>query len=119
MIRIKRVYEPVEASDGFRVLVDGLWPRGFTREKLKADLWLKAIAPTRKLRQWFGHDPSKWETFLEQYHEALAEKEELLSQLLQLEQEHQTLTLLFAARDEQHNHAMALKMKLDEMKQPS
>jgi len=108
MVKVKRVYENAEARDGWRVLVDRLWPRGMKEEAAKIDLWMKDVAPTDKLRKWFGHDAQKWGDFQKKYRAELKEKAELLAELKKMEKEHGTLTLLFGARDEEHNQAVVL-----------
>ncbi|HVX58215.1 MAG TPA: DUF488 domain-containing protein [Candidatus Saccharimonadales bacterium] len=108
MIAIKRIYESKNPDDGYRVLVDRLWPRGVSKEKAALDLWLKDIAPSDELRKWFGHDPDKWESFRNKYQEELSDKTDLLTQLKELEKEHGRLTLLYGAHDEQHNQALVL-----------
>ena len=107
-IKLKRVYEKPDEKDGFRILVDRLWPRGLTKEKANVDLWLKDIAPTTELRKWFNHDPEKWTDFQKRYLKELKENKEAVSEL----KEHLkkgAVTLLFAAKDEAHNEALALK----------
>ena len=108
MITIKRVYEPYSKEDGFRVLVDRLWPRGVSKEKAHLDLWLKEIAPSTELRKWFGHDPKKWNDFEKKYKQELQSKKELLNQLKELEKQHKKVTLLYGARDTEHNEAVIL-----------
>lgn len=108
MIQIKRVYDQPEKSDGFRMLVDRLWPRGLSKEKAKIDLWLKEIAPSTELRKWFGHDPAKWPEFQIRYKKELNEKKTLMIQLKEAEQEHGTVTLVYGAKDEEHNDAVVL-----------
>jgi len=108
MIRIKRVYEPIQKSDGYRILIDRLWPRGIAKEKAHVDLWLKDIAPSTELRQWFHHDSAKWQEFVKRYKSELAEKSDMIAKIRELEQEHTTVTLLYGARDEQHNQAVVL-----------
>lgn len=108
MIKVKRIYDQHDATDGFRVLTDRLWPRGMTREAARIDLWLRDIAPGTALRKWFAHDPAKWPEFKRRYREELAGKPELMAQIRNLEREHGTVTLLFAARDREHNQAIAL-----------
>lgn len=108
MIQLKRIYEAASEADGYRILVDRMWPRGVSKAKAQVDLWLKDIAPSKELRQWFGHDPEKWDGFYKQYQAELAEKPELVQQIRDLEQEHGTVTLLYAAKDEQHNNAVVL-----------
>ena len=108
MVRVKRVYEKAESKDAWRVLVDRLWPRGMKKEAAKIDLWMKDVAPSDTLRKWFGHDAKKWGDFQKKYRAELKEKAELLAELKKLEKEHGTLTLLFGARDEEHNQAVVL-----------
>ncbi len=112
MIKLKRAYEPPEKKDGFRVLTDRVWPRGLKREALALDLWLKEIAPSTQLRKWFGHDPAKWPDFCERYQAELKEKKEAVD-LLKEKRAGGTLTLLFSARDTEHNNAVALKEYLE------
>ncbi|KPL82294.1 uroporphyrin-III methyltransferase [Thermanaerothrix daxensis] len=107
-IRVKRVYAPATAEDGVRILVDRVWPRGMTREALHADLWLKEVAPSTALRQWFGHAPARWEAFKNRYFAELDANPQPVEHLLALARE-QRVTLLFAARDEAHNQAVALR----------
>ncbi len=108
MIRIKRVYEKPSKDDGWRVLVDRLWPRGMKTEAAQLDAWMKDVAPSDALRKWFGHEPEKWSAFQRKYRSELAKKKDLVSQLRKLEKKHRTLTLLFGAKDEEHNQALAL-----------
>ena len=114
-LRVKRVYEPPDAADGFRVLVDRLWPRGLSRERAKIDLWLKEVAPSDSLRRRFHGDPSAWGAFKTAYYAELEQASaqsavrELLDRL-----NHGPVTLLFAARDQRHNNAVALKERLDD-----
>ena len=108
MVRSRRVYEEPMAEDGTRILVDRLWPRGIAKEKARIDEWLKEIAPSDELRKWFGHDPARWEEFRERYRRELDAKAELLDQLRGLTKKG-TVTLLFAAKDEEHNNAIVLK----------
>lgn len=108
MIRLKRVYKAVSKQDGFRVLVERLWPRGITKERAAIDLWLKDVAPSPRLRTWFGHEPSKWSQFRERYWTELKKEKGSLSQLRQHTKKH-TVTFVYAARDEQHNSAVVLK----------
>jgi len=107
MIAIKRIYAEPSETDGFRVLVDRLWPRGMTKEKARVDLWMKEIAPTTELRKWFGHDLKRWPGFVDRYQEELRTKQELLSFLADKGRQG-TVTLLFAGRDEDHNEAVIL-----------
>jgi uncharacterized protein YeaO (DUF488 family) len=112
MIQLKRVYEKPSRKDGLRVLVDRLWPRGLTKERAAVDLWLKDVAPSTELRQWFGHDPARWKEFQSRYRMELKEKKDALTLLKQKGKDH-TLTLLFGARDKEHNEALVLKKILD------
>lgn len=107
-IQVKRVYDPATPKDGLRVLVDRVWPRGLTHEDVRADLWLKEIAPSTALRQWFGHDPTRWEAFKARYFAELDANPQPVERLLSMAQA-QTVTLLFAARDDQYNQAVALR----------
>jgi uncharacterized protein YeaO (DUF488 family) len=106
-IQTKRVYQAAEKEDGVRVLVDRVWPRGMTRERLRADLWLKDAAPSTALRKWFGHDPDRWEAFKRRFFAELDGRPAVIAQLRDLAAK-EKLTLLFAARDTRHNQAVAL-----------
>lgn len=133
MITLKRVYETTTKNDGIRILIDHLWPRGVSKEEAHLDLWLKDISPSDQLREWFGHDPKKWEEFKKRYFKELQEKKnvighepeqwehfkkeymphfdkqpEILHQLKQLAKHH-TITFVYAAHDEKHNNAVALQ----------
>lgn len=107
-VATKRIYAAVEPTDGWRVLVDGMWPRGIKKDEAKLDQWLKDLAPSKELRQWFGHDPEKWAEFRRRYHAELDANREALASLDELLKRESRLTLLFGARDEQHNNAIAL-----------
>jgi len=107
VIRTRRVYEAPADDDGFRVLVDRLWPRGVSREDAALDRWMKEIAPSDELRAWFGHDPERWDEFRERYARELDEKAEEVDFLREKAGEG-TLTLVYAARDTEHNNAVAL-----------
>ena len=106
---VKRVYSPAQASDGFRILVDRLWPRGVSREKAHIDLWLKEIGPSNELRKWFGHEPARWLEFQRRYRKELRAKPDLVRQIKQLQKEHRKVTLIYSARDEERNQAVALR----------
>jgi uncharacterized protein YeaO (DUF488 family) len=108
MIKLKRVYEPAEESDGLRVLVDHLWPRGLRKDNAKIDWWLKEIAPSDNLRKWFSHEPEKWDEFQRLYFLELDDRPEVVAELTQRAAS-DTITLLYAARNEQFNNAVALK----------
>ena len=113
MIKIKRIYEKPTKEDGWRVLVDRLWPRGMRKEAAHIDVWLKDIAPSDSLRKWFGHDPEKWGEFQKRYRNELAKEKELVTELKKMEKQHGTITLLFGAKDEEHNQAVALASLLN------
>ena len=104
---IKRVYEKPGDDDGFRILVDRLWPRGLTKEKAALDLWLKEIAPTTELRKWFNHEPEKWPDFQKKYLKEIKENKEALATLKEKMQEGK-VTLVYGAKDEEHNDARVL-----------
>ena len=107
-VQIKRVYEPAEPSDGFRVLVDRLWPRGVSKERAALALWMKEIAPSPELRIWFGHDPKRWTEFQTRYRAELKDHESDLAEL-RSQARKGTVTLLFGARDVEHNEAIVLR----------
>jgi uncharacterized protein YeaO (DUF488 family) len=111
-IRIKRVYEEADKNDGKRVLVDRLWPRGLTKEKAKVDLWLKDVAPSTELRKWFAHDPARWPEFKTRYREELKKNKEQVS-LLEKEVAKGPVTLVYGARDQEHNEAVVLQELLE------
>jgi uncharacterized protein YeaO (DUF488 family) len=106
-IKIKRVYEKPDEKDGFRILVDRLWPRGLTKEKAAVDLWLKDIAPSTELRKWFNHDPDKWKEFKKRYLNELKENKDVVA-VLKDHLRQKTVTLLYAAKDNDHNEALVL-----------
>lgn len=109
MLKLKRIYEPPEASDGYRVLVDRLWPRGVSKDRAEVALWLKDVAPSDALRKWFGHDPERWPDFQKRYRRELQDRSASVAQIRKLEREHKIVTLLFGARDEEHNQAVVLR----------
>ncbi|MDX1578470.1 MAG: DUF488 family protein [Gemmatimonadota bacterium] len=112
-VRTKRVYEEPAPEDGFRVLVDRLWPRGVSRERAALDLWLRDLGPSHELRRWFGHDPDRWDGFRERYRVELDGKPDLVGRLRRRLAEGR-VTLLYSARDERHNQAVALASYLRE-----
>ena len=116
-IKIKRVYEKPDKEDGKRILVDRLWPRGLTKEKAGIDLWLKEIAPSTELRKWFGHDPEKWKEFGKRYSAELKKNEEQVS-LLKEQLKKGTVTLVYGAKDKEHNEALVLKELFDPKLEP-
>lgn len=106
-VRLKRAYDPAASDDGFRVLVDRLWPRGVSKEAAAIDLWSKDLAPSAGLRKWFGHEPAKWPVFLERYFRELDANPEAVAEL----RRHITrgpVTLVYGARDREHNQAVAI-----------
>jgi uncharacterized protein YeaO (DUF488 family) len=113
MIRLKRVYETPDPEDGYRILVERLWPRGVSKEKARVDLWLKAISPSPELRAWYGHDPAKWDEFQERYRAEIMQNPELEG-LRKLIEEKKVVTFVYAARDNVRNSALVLKHYLDQ-----
>jgi uncharacterized protein YeaO (DUF488 family) len=111
-ITTKRVYEPAAAADGYRVLIDRLWPRGLKKDAAPFDLWAKALAPSTALRTWFGHDPARWDGFRHRYASELDALTEHWRPLAERSARH-PVTLLYGARDEQYNNAVALKIYVD------
>lgn len=108
IMKIKRVYLKPDKEDGIRILVDRLWPRGLTKEKASIDLWLKNIAPTTELRKWFDHDPTKWNEFRKKYYLELENNKEQ-GLLLKEQIEKGPITLVYGAKDEEHNEALVIK----------
>lgn len=107
MLRLKRVYEPALPTDGERILIDRLWPRGLSKERAAVDDWMKDIAPSAELRRWFGHDPEKWPEFQRRYKRELRAHAELVDRLAR-KASRGRVTLVFGARDEEHNDAVVL-----------
>ena len=112
LIQIKRAYDAPSRHDGFRILVERLWPRGLTKARVAVDLWLKDVAPSPELRKWFGHDPAKWKQFEQRYWKELHAQTEAVA-LIRQRIKQGTVTLVYAARDEEHNGALALKKFLE------
>jgi uncharacterized protein YeaO (DUF488 family) len=108
MIRLKRIYEPVDRTDGLRILVERLWPRGISKQSAHVDLWLKDIAPSAALRTWYGHDVEKWPEFVRRYGTELRNNV-AVEELCRLTTDNEHVTFVYAARDEEHNSAQALK----------
>lgn len=111
-IRVKRAYDRPARSDGYRVLVDRIWPRGIAKDDLAIDTWLKDVAPSSGLRKWFGHDPERWERFKERYAGELDERSGIVEELLSRARSGR-ITLVFGAKDTEHNNAVALKDYLE------
>ena len=114
MIKLKRAYEIYEKNDGYRILVDRLWPRGVSKADGKIDEWVKEVAPSNRLRKWFSHDDSKWPEFKRQYFEEL-QNEEALVQAITEKQADRTVTFVYAAKNETHNNAVALKEYIEDI----
>ena len=110
-VLLKRAYVPAEPSDGLRILVDRLWPRGVSKQKAALDEWMKDLAPSTELRQWFGHEPSRWTEFQKRYRAELRQHEAELTQLRTLAKK-QVVTLIYGARDQTHNEAVVLQQVL-------
>jgi uncharacterized protein YeaO (DUF488 family) len=115
MIHIKRAYEPPSETDGVRILVERLWPRGVTKKDAALDLWLKEVAPSAELRAWFAHDPAKWQQFRKRYWAELERNKDAVAELKQHVKKG-TVTFIYAARDEEHNSAVVLKEFLEQEK---
>src|SRR5437868_5463048 len=107
MLKLKRAYEPATSSDGHRILVDRLWPRGMSKRRAAIDEWIKDVAPSTQLRRWFGHDPRKWPEFQRRYKRELREQGDLLRRIA-ARASRGRVTLVFGARDELHNDAVVL-----------
>ena len=110
-IMLKRAYEQPSDKDGTRILVDGMWPRGVSKQQAQIDLWLKELAPSKELRKWFGHDPDKWSEFQTRYFQELKARPEAVSTLID-QVKKGPVTLIYAAKDTEHNNAVALKKYL-------
>jgi uncharacterized protein YeaO (DUF488 family) len=108
MVKIERIYDLPSKDDGKRILVDRLWPRGLSKEAAEIDEWMKEIAPSNELRKWFGHAPARWQEFRNKYKDELRAKREIIEKL-KLESTGRTVTLLYAAKDIEHNNALVLK----------
>ena len=109
MIKLKRVYDDPSKEDGFRILVDRLWPRGLSKEKAKIDLWFKEIAPSNDLRKWYHDNMDNWGEFKKKYKEELKDKDESIQKIKNTIKENDTVTFLFSSKEEKHNNAVALK----------
>ncbi len=113
MIKIKRIYDPASSDDGKRIYIDRLWPRGMKKEEVKIDEWLKEISPSDSLRKWFGHDPAKYAEFKRRYTKELEKHPEILERIRK-EGKKETVTLLFSAKDVEHNNATVMRELLSE-----
>jgi uncharacterized protein YeaO (DUF488 family) len=112
-IRLRRVYDPPSEEDGYRVLVERLWPRGISKERARIDLWLKDAGASPDLRTWFGHDPQRWEEFRRRYFAEMRQRSEVVKALREAIREKGTVTFVFSARDAAHNNAVALREFLE------
>jgi len=112
MVSLKRVYEEPAKSDGFRILVERLWPRGLSKEKASVDLWLKDVGPSTELRKWYSHDVEKWPEFKKRYTRELKDKKDLLDEIKQHTRKG-NVTFVYAAHDKEHNSALVLKEYLE------
>ena len=111
-IKIKRIYEPADKRDGWRVLVDRLWPRGVSKARAKVDVWLKNVAPSSALRTWYGHDPKKWLVFQTKYKAELRANKDVRPLFREIQSAHRRVTLLYASRDSRYTHALVLQRYL-------
>lgn len=109
MIKIKRAYEPSSEDDGFRILVDRLWPRGVSKDKAHLDLWMKEVAPSDDLRKWFSHDSKRWNEFENKYNEELEDKNKFIKKIKDIEKDKGKVTLIYSAKDKEHNNAVVLE----------
>lgn len=109
MIKIKRVFEKPSSDDGYRVLVDRLWPRGISRKEAAIDLWLREVAPSNDLRKWFGHVPEKWTEFQKKYEQELDQNESVTKKIKEILHRETVVTLVYAAKDELHNQAVVIR----------
>jgi uncharacterized protein YeaO (DUF488 family) len=112
VISLKRVYEKPSKSDGFRILVERLWPRGLSKEKASVDLWMKEVAPSAELRKWYSHDVEKWKEFKKRYTKELKDKKDFLAEIKKHSKKG-NVTFVYAAQDEEHNSALVLKEYLE------
>ena len=116
MIRLKRIYEKPGAIDGYRILVERLWPRGIAQEKARVDLWLQDAGASAGLREWFGQDPAKWGEFQRKYFEEISKKPEVIRELTRVIHEKPRVSFLYAAHDLEHNNAVALKEYIESLR---
>jgi uncharacterized protein YeaO (DUF488 family) len=113
-IKLERIYDNPKGDNSFRILVDRLWPRGLSKDKIKVDLWQKDIAPSISLRKWFGHDEKKWDGFKRRYFKELDKKRDAINTVIEKAKEQHSVTLLYATKEEKFNNAVALKEFLEE-----
>lgn len=115
MIKVRRVYEPEEAGEKYKIFVDRLWPRGISKETAGWDEWMKEVSPSNDLRRWYGHDPAKWTEFRNRYRMELNDKQDHLNKIKTMEKKHGTVTLLYSSKEEKYNNAVALREFLTEL----
>jgi uncharacterized protein YeaO (DUF488 family) len=116
IIRIERIYDNPKGDNSFRILVDRLWPRGLSKEKVRVDLWQKDIAPSNSLRKWFGHDEKKWDEFKRKYFKELDKKNDsnnTVDRIIKMAKEQNSITLLYGTKEKRFNNAIALKEYLE------
>lgn len=114
MLKTKRAYEDPSDNDGYRILTERLWPRGVSKERAKLDQWMKSIAPSHELRKWFDHDPDKWEEFKERYRKELFGSD-AVEEMLGIIENHDTITLVYASKDQERNSTLLLKQFLEDL----
>ena len=114
IIKIERIYDNPKGDNSFRILVDRLWPRGLSKEKVRVDLWQKDIAPSNTLRKWFGHDEKKWDKFKHKYFKELDKNNDVVNTIIRMTQEQDSITLLYGAKEKRFNNTVALKEYLEE-----
>lgn len=114
MFKMKRVYEEAFPEDGYRILTERLWPRGVSKERAALDKWMKGIAPSHDLRKWFDHDPDKWEEFKERYRRELFDSD-AVNEMLEISKNHDTVTMVYASKDEEYNSTVLLKKFLEDL----
>jgi uncharacterized protein YeaO (DUF488 family) len=113
-IRVERIYDNPTGGDSFRILVDRLWPRGLSKDKVRVDLWQKDIAPSSTLRKWFGHDEKKWDEFKHKYFKELDKNNDVVNTIIKTAQDQNSITLLYSTKEKRFNNAVALKEYLEE-----
>lgn len=118
-IKIKRAYEAPVGNDGYRILVDRIWPRGLSKQEVKVSLWLKSVAPSTDLRKWYGHDPARWQEFRRSYLQELTGKDKELEIIHEKLKKAQHVTLVYSAKDREHNQAVVLREYLEKRWTPS
>ncbi|MAL17484.1 MAG: hypothetical protein CL670_15160 [Balneola sp.] len=113
-VKTKRVYEEASSEDGYRILTERLWPRGVSKERAKLDQWMKGVAPSHDLRKWFNHDPDKWDEFKDRYRKELYGSEDI-QKLIKLAEQKETITFIYASKDEEYNSTVVLKEFIEQL----